>query len=115
MQLKELNLRRNAIRMVGSWAFSGLRRLRALDLSYNHLQVLYPNTFASNGGLKVLLLAGNNLARLPADRPLVTAPRLQVGNRPIGPVRRVEIKPGPRVFEPTFLSSGFDGFIYAAI
>ncbi|XP_034252685.1 uncharacterized protein LOC117652131 [Thrips palmi] len=78
VQLQELHLQHNAIRAVGSWAFTGLRRLRVLDLSYNHLQTLYANTFASNRGLNTLVLAGNNLARLPADQPLPAAPRLQV-------------------------------------
>lgn len=79
MQLQELHLQNNAIRAVAPWAFTGLRRLRVLDLSHNHLQTLYANTFASNRGLNTLILAGNNLARLPPDQPLPAAPRLQVG------------------------------------
>lgn len=74
--LYKLQLQRNHIGTIDLHAFSGVRELRILDLSYNHLYYILPETFEDTPRLRSLYLQGNRLKINPG--PILIIPALEV-------------------------------------
>ena len=51
LELNQLNVQNNRITSIKSNTFSTMEHLRILDISYNHMQIIEPDTFLTSDGL----------------------------------------------------------------
>lgn len=70
------------IENISPTAFSGLHDLFSVNLTNTRLDMLHPDTFANNTGLKILSLAGNNLSAMqeipsPFSKYMMNVPSLE--------------------------------------
>uniref|UniRef100_A0A224XQ64 Putative toll-like receptor 4 isoform x2 n=1 Tax=Panstrongylus lignarius TaxID=156445 RepID=A0A224XQ64_9HEMI len=72
-----LNLNNNAINEIGLNAFKGLKYIKFIDLSGNHLYKLDAATFENNPSLEHLILSSNPLRSIPYQRPFLISNSLQ--------------------------------------
>ena len=76
----ELNLDRNAIQSIDLNAFSGLTKLRAIDLSYNHLYNIHSALFENNPSLTFVFLQGNPIRKFKNNQAFLISSSIKVRN-----------------------------------
>ncbi|XP_014275974.1 leucine-rich repeat-containing protein 4C [Halyomorpha halys] len=76
----ELNLDKNAIQSVGLNTFSGLKKLKAVDLSDNRLHSIPSGVFQKIPSLIIVFLQGNPLNHLKSTEPFLISSSIQILN-----------------------------------
>lgn len=74
----ELNLEKNSIQSVGLNAFSGLTKLKTIDLSDNRLHSIPSGVFQRIPSLIIVILHGNPLSYLKTTEPFLHSSSIQV-------------------------------------